>query len=148
MGKGDEVWKVQRGSRETVIGCQHGFVQTLSGLGTAYRGSPIVEGEGKRYFDDSLRGGKGIGSRFLLLLDDDADSSVKEAGSHLAGSYDDIVELRFSQCEGMTLVRPDGYIAHSAPNHNAMKALNSVRSVLERQTKLGSLAPADQKNLC
>jgi 2-polyprenyl-6-methoxyphenol hydroxylase-like FAD-dependent oxidoreductase len=127
---------------------QHGFVQTLSGLGIAYRGSPIVEGEGKRYFDDSLRGGKGIGSRFLLVLDDDADSSVKEAGSHFAGSYDDIVELRFSQCGSMTLVRPDGYIAHSAPNHNAMTALHSVRSVLERQTKLASLAPADQKNLC
>ena len=31
------------------------------------RGSPIVEGPGKRYFDDSMRGGNGIGSRFLLV---------------------------------------------------------------------------------
>ena len=31
---------------------QHAFVQTLSGLGIAYRGSPIVEGSGERYFDD------------------------------------------------------------------------------------------------
>ena len=36
---------------------QHAFVQRLSELGIAYRGSPIVEGAGKRYFDDSLRGG-------------------------------------------------------------------------------------------
>jgi hypothetical protein len=115
---------------------QRGFVQTLSGLGIAYRGSPTVEGEGKRYFDDSLRGGKGIGSRFLLLLDNESDSSVKEAASQLAGSCNDMVELRFSQCRSLTLVRPDGYIAHSAPNHNAMTALNSVRSVLERQTNL------------
>jgi hypothetical protein len=61
-------------------------VQTLSGLGIAYRGSPIVEGEGRRYFDDSLRGGEGIGSRFLLLLASDSDSSIKEATSQLAGS--------------------------------------------------------------
>ena len=37
---------------------QHAFVQRLSELGIAYRGSPIVEGPGNRYFDDSLRGGK------------------------------------------------------------------------------------------
>ena len=45
---------------------QHAFVQRLSGLGIAYEGSPIVEGGGERYFDDSLRGGEGIRSRFLL----------------------------------------------------------------------------------
>jgi hypothetical protein len=37
-------------------------VQRLSELGIAYSGSPIIEGPGERYFDDSLRGGKGIGS--------------------------------------------------------------------------------------
>ncbi len=51
---------------------QHAFVQRLSELGIAYRGSPIVEGAGERYFDDSLRGGDGIRSRFLLLFDSDA----------------------------------------------------------------------------
>src|SRR5262249_20302302 len=40
---------------------QHAFVQRLSELGIAYRGSPIVEGTGERYLDDSMRGGKGIG---------------------------------------------------------------------------------------
>ena len=43
---------------------QHAFVQRLSELGISYGGSPVVEGPGKRYFDDSLRGGDGIRSRF------------------------------------------------------------------------------------
>ena len=42
--------------------------QRLSELGIDYPGSPIVEGPGKRYFDDSLRGGKGIANRFLARL--------------------------------------------------------------------------------
>ena len=36
---------------------QHAFVQRLSALDISYRGSPIIEGAGERYFDDSLRGG-------------------------------------------------------------------------------------------
>jgi hypothetical protein len=36
------------------------LVQKLSELGIAYKGSPIVEGPGEEYFDDSMRGGKGI----------------------------------------------------------------------------------------
>jgi hypothetical protein len=55
---------------------QHAFVQTLSELGVAYGGSPIVEGAGKRYFDDSMRGGNGILSRFLLLCGSDAASET------------------------------------------------------------------------
>src|ERR1043166_2604712 len=38
---------------------QHAFVERLSELGIAYPDSPIVEGAGKRYFDDSLCGGDG-----------------------------------------------------------------------------------------
>ena len=63
---------------------QHAFVQRLSELGIAYGGSPIVQGPGKRYFDDSLRGGSGILSRFLLFLGPDADSATKEAAKELA----------------------------------------------------------------
>ena len=59
---------------------QHAFVQRLSELGVAYRGSPIVEGPGTRYFDDSLSGGEGISRRFLLVLDNEAKvSSIKAA---------------------------------------------------------------------
>ena len=52
-------------------------------IGIAYRGSPIVEGAGERYFDDSLRGGRGIVRRFLLMLGEDAGASIIEA----AGSW-------------------------------------------------------------
>ena len=39
---------------------QHAFVERLSECGIAYQGSPIVDGAGKRHFDDSIRGGKGV----------------------------------------------------------------------------------------
>jgi hypothetical protein len=113
---------------------QHAFVQRLSELGIAYRGSPIVEGAGKRHFDDSMRGGEGIRSRFLLALDEDADSSIKESAKQLAESFGDIVELRSGPYKDITLVRPDGYVAYSAHNHDGVAALQSMRSLLERQT--------------
>jgi 2-polyprenyl-6-methoxyphenol hydroxylase-like FAD-dependent oxidoreductase len=122
---------------------QHAFVQRLSELGIAYRGSPIVEGAGKRYFDDSLRGGDGICSRFLLVMDDGADSLISEAARQLAGSFGDIVELRSRQpWHDITLVRPDGYIAYSADRREGVAALKSVRSLLERQTQSSAGSPA------
>ncbi len=113
---------------------QHAFVQRLSELGVSYGGSPLVEGPGKRYFDDSLRGGKGISSRFLLTIDQDKEASTTEAAKQLCGSFNDIVELRPSRTSGIKLVRPDGYIAYSAHNGDGVAALRSVRSLLERQT--------------
>lgn len=113
---------------------QHAFVQRLSELGVAYRGSPIVEGPGKRYFGDSIWGGQGILSHFLLVLGDDADSATKESAKQIAGLFPDVVELRFAQRHGVVLVRPDGYIAYSAQDGEGLAALESVRSVLARQT--------------
>ncbi|HYY98853.1 MAG TPA: FAD-dependent monooxygenase [Pyrinomonadaceae bacterium] len=113
---------------------QHAFVQRLSELGITYQGSPIVEGAGKRHFDDSLRGGAGILSRFLLLLGDGAGPQAAEAAGRLAGSFGDVVELRPGRAREITLVRPDGYVAYSARNGDGLAALNSVRSILERQT--------------
>jgi len=113
---------------------QHAFVQRLSELGIAYQGSPIIEGPGTRYFDDALRGGDGIRRRFLLVLDDDSDSSTKDAAHALVESLSDIVELRLARRQSVTLVRPDGYIAYAAHNHDGIAALKSVRSLLERQT--------------
>ncbi len=111
---------------------QNAFVQRLSELGIAYRGSPIVEGAGERYFEDSLRGGDGIRSRFLLVLD--VDSSAREAAKEVAESFRDIVELRLGPRHDITLVRPDGYIAYSAHSREGIAAVSSVRSLLERQT--------------
>jgi 2-polyprenyl-6-methoxyphenol hydroxylase-like FAD-dependent oxidoreductase len=116
---------------------QHAFVQRLSELGIAYSGSPIIEGPGKRYFDHSLRGGKGIQSLFLLMINDE-DSSAKEAARQLVASFEEIVELRLSAEKGISLVRPDGYVAYSAQNGDNVAALNSVRLVLERQTRQAS----------
>ncbi len=121
---------------------QHAFVQRLSELGVAYRGSPIVEGAGERYFVNSLRGGDGIRSRFLLVLGDDAESATEEAAKQLARSFTQIVELRLAGRQGVTLVRPDGYIAYAAPNGDSIAALGSVRSLLERQTELGRAGAA------
>ena len=89
---------------------QHAFVQRLSELGVAYRGSPIIEGDGERYFDPSLGGGDGIRSRFLLLLGTGAGAEAIDAAKQLAGSFPEILELRLSRREGLTLVRPDGYV--------------------------------------
>jgi 2-polyprenyl-6-methoxyphenol hydroxylase-like FAD-dependent oxidoreductase len=113
---------------------QHAFVQRLSQLGVNYRGSPIVEGAGRRYFDDSLRGGAGIRSRFLLLLDDEADPSIKQAAKQLAESLKDLVELRVARGQTATLVRPDGYIAYAGHSREGAGALKEMRSLLQRQT--------------
>ncbi|MGC2102582.1 MAG: hypothetical protein WA651_19610, partial [Candidatus Sulfotelmatobacter sp.] len=44
---------------------------------------------GSDIFDDSLRGGNGICSHFLLLLDNGADSSIKKAAERLCVSLKD-----------------------------------------------------------
>ncbi len=113
---------------------QHAFVQRLSELGITYGGSPIVEGPGKRYLDDSMRGGKGIGSRFLVMVDDESKPSLTEAAKQIFESLDGVVELRSTPRPGVTLVRPDGYVAYSAHNHDSVAALGAVRSLVERQT--------------
>jgi hypothetical protein len=107
------------------------LVQKLFELGIAYKGGPIVEGPGKEYFDDSMRGGKGIRSRFLLLVDD---KEVPAKAKQLCDSFSDVVELRPPRNPGLRLVRPDGYVAYSAHNGNSAAELESVRSLLERQT--------------
>ena len=112
---------------------QHAFVERLSELGIAYHGSPIVEGAGKRYFDDSMRGGQGIKNRFLLFLDNQAEPSTKAAANELARSFSAVAELRFSPHRGTTLVRPDGYISYQSHESNTA-SVEAARSVLRRQT--------------
>jgi 2-polyprenyl-6-methoxyphenol hydroxylase-like FAD-dependent oxidoreductase len=113
---------------------QHAFVRRLSELGIAYPGSPIVEGPGTRYWDDSMCGGTGIRSRFLLFVDDGADASERADVIELVDSLRDIVEIRSSPRPGITLVRPDGYIAFATQALGGATLMSSLRSVLERQT--------------
>jgi hypothetical protein len=120
---------------------RHAFVQRLSQLGIAYGGSPIVEGPGKRFFDDSLRGGKGIGRRFLLIIDQNADASTLEAAKQLCETSSEIVELRVGPYQGIALVRPDGYIAYPSDDRDRVSALASLRTVLARQTN-----PSEENN--
>jgi 2-polyprenyl-6-methoxyphenol hydroxylase-like FAD-dependent oxidoreductase len=119
---------------------QHAFVQRLSELGIKYKGSPIIEGPGERYFDESLRGGNGICSRFLLMLNNRADSSTKNAAKNLSESFRHVLELRPTSRADITLVRPDGYIAYAAHDADINAAMRSIRELLERQTKPETVA--------
>jgi 2-polyprenyl-6-methoxyphenol hydroxylase-like FAD-dependent oxidoreductase len=112
---------------------QDAFVQRLSELGIAYRGSPIVEGPGERYFDDSMRGGKGILRRFLLMVGKGAEPSVTRAATELAGACPDVLDFRVTRREGVFLVRPDGYVAYATQGRDGGRELAALRSVLERQ---------------
>lgn len=112
---------------------QHAFVQRLSELGIAYADSPLVEGPGERYFDDSMRGGEGIRSRFLVFANYDNEPTKIQAANQLSKSLEDIVELRPSRSPGWKLVRPDGYIAYASQNGNPETALVAMRSLLLKQ---------------
>ncbi len=116
---------------------QHAFVQRLSELGVAYHGSPIVEGAGERYLDESMRGGSGIGSHFLLMVGDGVDALVKEAAQQLVETHGEVVELRTVPGDAIALVRPDGYAAYSAHSRNGLAALTEMKGLLERQTAGG-----------
>jgi 2-polyprenyl-6-methoxyphenol hydroxylase-like FAD-dependent oxidoreductase len=109
---------------------QHAFVQRLSELGVAYPGSPIIEGPGKRFLEDSMRGGDGILSRFLLLIGAETGAATREGAKRLCEAFDGVVEPRPSGNPGITLVRPDGYIAFAGAGD--AKALAAVRALLER----------------
>ncbi len=103
-----------------------------------------MEGPGKRYFDDSMRGGNGITNRFLLVIGEDQEPSAREAAKQLCASFETIVEPRSARQPGITLVRPDGYIAYSAHNGDSLASLASVRSLLERQTRAARIASASR----
>lgn len=133
--------KLAQALRDTIIpvvsrltAFQHRFIQNLSELGIAYGGSPIVAGAGKRYFDESLRGGKGIANRFLLLVGENTGAATKEDAKRLCESLDGLVELRVARHPGIALVRPDGYVALTDDSGDATGVLGSVRSLLKQQT--------------
>ncbi len=132
--------KLAQGLRDAVIPIvsrlapfQHAFVQRLSELGIVYRGSPIIEGPGERFFDDSLRGGQGISSRFILFLNRDTNQAQVDEAKQLSELFSGVVELRLGGNAGLVLVRPDGYVSYSSHKSDAA-AFEEVRSMLRRQT--------------
>ncbi|HEX7896106.1 MAG TPA: FAD-dependent monooxygenase [Terriglobales bacterium] len=137
MGTGS---KLAQAVRDTVIPVisrtsvfRRRFVRNLSELDISYAGSPIIRGSGNRFWHDSLRGGKGIRSRFLMLLGGNASADTKKAAGQFCESLADLIELRYVRQAAMTLVRPDGYVAYEAAEQDTA-ALKSIRSLLERQT--------------
>lgn len=106
----------------------------MSGLGIAYARSPIIEGAGERLFDDTMRGGSGIGSRFLLVGGGREEGAHTEAAQQFVQALGEVVELRRTNHEGTMLVRPDGYVAYSNPHAMGMVELNAVRALLARQS--------------
>jgi hypothetical protein len=112
---------------------QHAFVDRLSELGLVYRESPIVDGLATRYFDESLRGGTGIRSRFLLFIDDEPDPPVRETVHRLIAAFPGVIDLRTRRGADVTLIRPDGDVAYTAHGRGPVAALDSVRTLLERQ---------------
>ncbi|HEX5459288.1 MAG TPA: FAD-dependent monooxygenase [Steroidobacteraceae bacterium] len=121
---------------------QHAFVERLSELGIAYGGSPIIEGDGRRYFDETIRGGSGIGSRFILFVGKDAPPRAREAAAALCTGLGDLTELRDGAGEDITLVRPDGYVACVVRRPDTPSALAPLRTLIESQITPGS---ADQQ---
>ena len=112
---------------------QHAFVRRLSGLGIDYAGSPIVQGEGERAFEESMRAGNMAGSRFLLLVNEGLEAGVKSAAQDLVAEMGDVLELRNSQGPGIRLVRPDGYVA-SASRDSDKGGVEALRILLHRMT--------------
>ena len=117
---------------------QHAFVQRLSELGIDYHGSPIIEGTGKRYFDDSLRGGVGIGRRFLLMVGEEQGVAANRALRQFCESWNGVIALRAATPPGITLVRPDGYAAYTTHRFAGDATIESLRSLLEQQTNPGT----------
>ncbi|HEY1250126.1 MAG TPA: FAD-dependent monooxygenase [Thermoanaerobaculia bacterium] len=112
---------------------QHAFVQRLSELEIAYPDSPIVEGPGRRHLEESMRGGNGIGGRFLLMVGARSDAATRESAARLGESFRDVLEVRPSGNGGLTLVRPDGYVAFEDEDGGESE-LAEIRALLERQT--------------
>lgn len=112
---------------------QHAIVRRLSELDIGYPDSTIVDGEATRYFDDTLRGGSGILSKFVLLVNRHVAVETEDAARALASSFERLVELRYSDAPGVTLVRPDGYIAWSGSGRDG-RSWVEARSLIEQQT--------------
>ncbi|KAA6465395.1 hypothetical protein DYQ86_05505 [Acidobacteria bacterium AB60] len=114
---------------------ERGFVENLSELGIAYSGSPIVEGGGARFWDDSLGGGQNIKDRFLLFVPLDANDSIRKRAAAFRDSFPDLLELRYARTVHLTLVRPDGYTACGGKASDSARVLESMYQLMTRQAR-------------
>jgi 2-polyprenyl-6-methoxyphenol hydroxylase-like FAD-dependent oxidoreductase len=108
---------------------QHAFVRRLSELGVAYGESPIIDGPGERYLDDSMRGGYGIKEKFLLITESGKVPAVSEQIRPLT----DVVEIRPSREPGIKLIRPDGYVSYASRDAED-QAIASLKLLMAKQT--------------
>jgi 2-polyprenyl-6-methoxyphenol hydroxylase-like FAD-dependent oxidoreductase len=109
---------------------QHAFVKRLSELGIAYASSNIVEGTAIRYLDESMRGGAGIRSRFLLITNDQTRQM-----NELCRTFSNVIEIKRARHPGVTLVRPDGYVAYTSPRAGDAHSLNVLKTLLLNQAR-------------
>ena len=73
------------------------------------------------------------------MANTNVDTDVLICGAGPVAPIANIVELRFTHRPGVTLVRPDGYIAFAADGRDMNSAMQSVRSLLQGQTSSISL---------
>ena len=114
---------------------QHAFVQRMSELDVAYPGSPIIEGEGRRYFDPSMVGGDGIRNRYLIFLPMGAEAWLIEAARQFVEARSPLVELRQGREERLVLVRPDGYAAYEEKHPKADSSWKAIGKLIDRGTR-------------
>lgn len=112
---------------------QKRFVENLSELGVSYAGSPVIEGAGRRFWDNSLRGGGGIDDQLLLCVPSKASDAEKRLARQFCDSLADLVQLRYAPVSSFTLVRPDGYIAYEGGKAAASEILDSMGRLLNEQ---------------
>lgn len=125
--------------RDTVIpivtgisGLRRSFVRRLSQLGVQYRGSPVIEGKGQRFFGAPVRDGR-INGRFLLLVGATVDAAAAATLHSACADFGDCVELHRGDHRGILLVRPDGYVAFSSGASQASSVIPRLRAALHTQ---------------
>lgn len=69
-----------------------------------------------------------------MLTGDDLDGATVQAVKSLCNEFADIVEQRSSRRPGLTLVRPDGYVAYVGRASAGPAAMKSLRAALARMT--------------
>lgn len=119
---------------------QHAFVNRLSGLGIAYRESPIVDGGGDRIFEDFMRNGQIPTMQFVLLVPEDESSNLRKSIESLVTDFSPVLTVRTTQRKTIQLTRPDGYLAFSSARDSEERTIASLRSLLMRITDSGRRA--------